>query len=171
MRASLGAIALISTILILPISVLSQACEATSQNPYCDPSFANLICCPAPNVCYWADRQGTPACCASGQVCGVGGGVYITPQPTIVYATDSTQPTSTTTLAGGVVETVTSGAVAIYSTVVRFMKPLRLVKWTFLMCISTDIRYQRCVPNRHLRHWRSLRNCVRRSGRLRRSQD
>lgn len=130
MRASSHAIALISIILCFSTSVLSQGCEATSRNPYCDPSFANLICCPSPNVCYWADRQGTPACCADGQVCGVGGGVYITPQPTIIYATGGTQPTSTTTLAGGVVGTVTSGAVAIYSTVVRFAKQSRRIKWT-----------------------------------------
>lgn len=122
MRASSRAIALISIILYLSTSVLSQACVETSQNPHCDPSFANLICCPYPNVCYWADRQGTPACCAYGQVCGVGNGVYITPQPETVIATGGTQPTATTTLGGGVVETVTSGAVGVFSTVVRILK-------------------------------------------------
>jgi hypothetical protein len=122
MRASSLAIALISIILYFSTYVLSQACVATSQNPYCDPSFANLICCPSPNVCYWADRQGTPACCAQGQVCGVGGGVYITPQPETITATDGTEPTATATLVGGVVGTVTSGAVGIFSTVVRFTK-------------------------------------------------
>lgn len=123
MRASLrGALALISVVLIFPTSVLSQACAATSENPYCDPSFANLICCPAPDVCYWADRQGTPGCCAQGQVCGVGGGGFITPQPGTVIATQGIGPTATTTLVGGVVGTVTSGAVAVFSTVVSLMK-------------------------------------------------
>lgn len=38
----------------------------------------------------------------------------------MITATDGIQPTATTTLVGGVVGTVTSGAVGIFSTVVRF---------------------------------------------------
>ena len=119
MRGPLRRIALIGIAICFPPYVLSQACVATSQNPYCDPSFANIICCPAPNVCYWVNRQGTPGCCAQGQVCGVGGGISITTQPGTITATPSTQPTSTTTVLGGVVGTVTSGAVGVFSTVVR----------------------------------------------------
>lgn len=114
-----GALALTSIVLLLPTFVLSQACAETAQNPYCDPSFANLICCPSPNVCYWADRNKTPGCCAQGQVCGVGGGGEITPQPgPTLTTTQETEPTETTTLVGGVVGTVTSGAVGVFSTVV-----------------------------------------------------
>lgn len=122
MRASIQrATALFSVWLLLPSFVLSQ-CAETQQNPYCDPSFVNLICCPAPSVCYWIDRQGNPGCCAPGQVCGVGGGGAITVQPTTYVATQGTQPTATTTLVGGVVGTVTSGVVGVFSTVVRLYR-------------------------------------------------
>lgn len=121
MRTSLrGAVALISLALLFPDHALSQGCAATSQNPHCDPSFANVICCPYPNVCYWENRQKTPGCCAVGQVCGVGGGGSITPQPvSTLLATQGNQPTATSTIGGGgVAETVTSGAVGVFSTIV-----------------------------------------------------
>jgi hypothetical protein len=168
--SSQSAIALITVLSLVPSYVLSQACAATSQNPRCDPSFSNLICCPYPNVCYWADRQKTPGCCPQGQVCGVGGGGVVTPAPepettitapapepettitapapepeTTITATapapepettitapapapeatitTADQPTCTTTW-GGAVETVTSGVVGVWSTVVCFQECL-----------------------------------------------
>jgi hypothetical protein len=122
MRASFSGALALTSIFLLPTSVLSQACAETGQNPHCDPSFANLICCPYPNVCYWADRQKTPGCCAQGSVCGVGGGGAITVPPPALTTTQGPPPTETTTL-GGVVGTVTSDVVGVFSTVVR---------WTYL---------------------------------------
>lgn len=63
----------------LLLAPASAQCN-TDQNPYCrgNNEFEQL-CCPYPSVCYWADRQGTPACCAAGQVCLDGGGGYVTP--------------------------------------------------------------------------------------------
>ena len=61
------------------VSVCFGQCK-TSDNPTCgnDQRFNSIICC-APNTCYWQDRQQTPGCCPSGQVCGVIGN----PQPVV----------------------------------------------------------------------------------------
>jgi hypothetical protein len=97
--SSQSAIALITVLSLVPSYVLSQACAATSQNPRCDPSFSNLICCPYPNICYWADRQKTPGCCPQGQVCGVGGGGVVTPspEPETTITTPAPEPETTIT--------------------------------------------------------------------------
>lgn len=69
----------------------------TDQNPYCrGNSKFEQICCPYPNVCYWADRQGTPACCPAGQVCLDRDGITIQPQPqrTTVQPAPAPEPTT-----------------------------------------------------------------------------
>ncbi|RMZ85636.1 hypothetical protein DV737_g581, partial [Chaetothyriales sp. CBS 132003] len=68
--------------------VSSEGCN-TDQNPYCkgNKQFEQL-CCPYPDVCYWADRAGTPACCPAGQSCQAVGGVITAALPaTTVYTT------------------------------------------------------------------------------------
>lgn len=99
---------LLTLLILLTIPSLTLAQCNTDQNPYCRGNRQfEAICCPYPNVCYWADRQGTPACCSAGQVCldGAGGGL-ITPQPqnqvpTTTYTSQqqqqTTQPLSTIT--------------------------------------------------------------------------
>ncbi|KPI38514.1 uncharacterized protein AB675_4174 [Cyphellophora attinorum] len=71
-------------VLVLSSRVYAQ-CN-TDQNPYCagNNQFEQL-CCPYPNVCYWADRQGTPACCPAGTVCHDYEGITVKPQP--IYTT------------------------------------------------------------------------------------
>jgi hypothetical protein len=77
-------VALLLSIALYPkIQVLAQSLRCnTNQNPYCagNDDFESL-CCPSPNVCYWADRQGTPACCPYGQVCLDRDGFTVTAQP------------------------------------------------------------------------------------------
>lgn len=99
--------------------VASQNCN-TDQNPSCSGNSAlESICCTWPNICYWSNRDGTPACCPQGQDCRLNGGpapnevtytpvqvtqvqqstyyvtqVYTTTQPQ--YSTVVVLPTSTT---------------------------------------------------------------------------
>lgn len=98
--------------------VVNAQCN-TDQNPYCaGNSQFEQICCTYPDICYWSNRDGTPACCQSGSDCRGDGGpapsvvaftavqqttyyvetVYSTVQPqtsTVVYYYTSEQPTTT----------------------------------------------------------------------------
>ena len=89
------ALSLLVFLLCLVTTTNAQSCN-TDQNPYCrgNKKF-EAICCPYPNVCYWADRQGTPACCPAGQSCAQAGGGVITAEA----------PESTTTIVPAPVET------------------------------------------------------------------
>ncbi|ETN41948.1 uncharacterized protein HMPREF1541_03887, partial [Cyphellophora europaea CBS 101466] len=61
----------LANVAVIPLLILGAVAQCnTDQNPYCrgNDQF-EAICCPYPNVCYWADRQGTPGCCAAGSVC------------------------------------------------------------------------------------------------------
>lgn len=84
-------------LLLLTSFTSAQQCD-TADNPYCrgNDKF-NQICCNWPNVCYWADRQGTPACCPAGQVCHNYQGVIVTAQP-IVTTTIQPAPVQPTTV-------------------------------------------------------------------------
>ncbi|KAL9106535.1 MAG: hypothetical protein Q9227_008450 [Pyrenula ochraceoflavens] len=79
---------------------LSQQCN-TADNPTCGHEKAfDALCCPYPNICYWANRQKQAACCPAGQTCltgGEGGEPASTITP-VVRTTLSTiaQPESTT---------------------------------------------------------------------------
>lgn len=102
---------LLGLILLVCAPITTAQC-LTNQNPYCagNADFEK-ICCTYPNVCYWADRQGTPACCPAGQVCIDRGGITIAPQPivtitptpttvqpTIIYTTTNPPPPQTQTI-------------------------------------------------------------------------
>lgn len=75
----------------------------TDQNPYCrGNSQFEQLCCTYPNVCYWSDRSGTPACCPAGTDCssdgGPTGGFALNPvQSTTVQTTVLVQTVYTTT--------------------------------------------------------------------------
>ena len=89
---------LLLTWLSLLISlVCTQTCN-TANNPTCNGNskFATL-CCNYPDICYWADRSGTPGCCPAGQTCGVNGGG----NPPV-----TTQPANT----GGIITQTVTGA-------------------------------------------------------------
>lgn len=111
---------LLATLAVLPLLFAAALGQCnTDQNPYCKGNDKfEAICCPSPNVCYWADREGTPACCPAGQVCIDRDGFQVTPQaqyttvepapvpapePTTIYTTISQkttqqqQPTQQTT--------------------------------------------------------------------------
>lgn len=108
----------------LPISALSLLVATvaaqcrTNENPYCagNDDF-EAICCTYPNVCYWADRQGTPACCPAGQWCLNSDGQQVIPEaqhtvvapapapapapepePTTIYTSRPPQTTPTRTI-------------------------------------------------------------------------
>ena len=85
--------------LLFLLSTTSAQCN-TDQNPYCKGnSKLESLCCPYPNVCYWADRQGTPACCPAGRSCqGADGIISVPSQPdqTTIYQTPTLAPTPTT---------------------------------------------------------------------------
>jgi len=134
------------SILVVP-SFASSPC-GTDQNPSCAGNdIFEQICCPAPNICYWQDRDGSPACCPAGQVCD-GSSPYFPPTTTLYPSTITLTPapaptptlhTTVTTYVGGggvvvvtspggvvtvtvgncggLCSTVTSGAVGVYSTV------------------------------------------------------
>lgn len=78
--------------LALLLATVSAQCR-TDENPYCagNDDF-EAICCTYPNVCYWADRQGTPACCPAGQVCIDRNGFQITPQSQYTTAVPAPAP-------------------------------------------------------------------------------
>jgi hypothetical protein len=118
---------LFQLVLILPVlvSLVHAQCN-TDQNPYCRGNAQlEALCCPYPNVCYWSNRNGDPACCAYGEVCIDTGGAIISPQPveTQPAETTTTQPLSTITsyvthpetTAGGVVVILTTTNDPIYS--------------------------------------------------------
>lgn len=104
----------LATFTALPLLFAAALAQCnTDQNPYCrgNDDF-EAICCTYPNVCYWADREGTPACCPAGSVCIDRDGFQVSPQPqyttvapapapepTTIYTTISpkTQPTQTIT--------------------------------------------------------------------------
>ncbi|KAK5060215.1 hypothetical protein LTR84_010100 [Exophiala bonariae] len=91
---------LVSLTILVFLSCLSSAQSpcGTDQNPYCagDALFEQL-CCSYPNVCYWANRDGQPACCPYGQVCD-GLAPYSTRTTFITPITiTSTRPTTITT--------------------------------------------------------------------------
>jgi hypothetical protein len=134
---------LFNLVLSLPLfSLLVQAQCNTDQNPYCRGNAQlEALCCPYPNVCYWSNRNGDPACCAYGEVCIDTAGAVVLPQPiqTQPPAPTTTSPLSTITsyvthsqtTAGGIVviltttndpiygaySTVTSNVAGAYSTV------------------------------------------------------
>lgn len=100
----------LATAAVLPLlfAAVQGQCN-TDQNPYCrgNDDF-EAICCTYPNVCYWADREGTPACCPAGSVCINRDGFQVTPQaqyttvepapapapePTTIYTTISPKTT------------------------------------------------------------------------------
>lgn len=99
----------------------------TAQNPSCaGVAQFEALCCPAPSVCYWANRDGAAACCPAGQNCNAAatGAVYsyyTTPavvSQVVVYSSTSTTPTltthlTTTTIAGIVTVTTTAGFILI----------------------------------------------------------
>jgi hypothetical protein len=104
----------LAVVLLTVVGVTGQQCD-TGSNPYCrgNSEFVDNLCCNYPNVCYWADRQGTPACCPAGQWCLDGQGQQVTPQaqyttvapapapapePTTIYTTVSPQNTPTRTI-------------------------------------------------------------------------
>lgn len=105
--------------LLLTLSTTSAQCN-TDQNPYCKGnSKLESLCCPYPNVCYWADRQGTPACCPAGQSCQGADGIISVPSqpdqtPTLApapttqqeYTTITSYPVAPTTQGGGTVVVV-----------------------------------------------------------------
>lgn len=64
----------------------------TDQNPYCrgNKQFEQL-CCTYPDICYWSDRSGTPACCQAGTDCSSDGG------PTGGFALTAVQQTTVQT--------------------------------------------------------------------------
>ncbi|KEF54173.1 uncharacterized protein A1O9_09968 [Exophiala aquamarina CBS 119918] len=76
----------------------AQSPCGTDQNPYCAGNdLFEQICCSYPNVCYWANRDGQPACCPYGQVCD-GIAPYTTRTITIPPSTITTiRPTTITT--------------------------------------------------------------------------
>lgn len=103
----------------------------TDQNPYCKGNSAlEQLCCPFPNVCYWQNGNGQPACCPAGQNCD-GNYPYFTPTPTTTWVTTPTPivvTTSCTTTTPNVITTttwnnchlcgtVTSAVVPVYTTV------------------------------------------------------
>jgi hypothetical protein len=92
-----------SAITLILLSLLSsqlhaQSCN-TNQNPYCaGNSVFELLCCPYPAVCYYANRYGAVACCQAGSICQ-GTGVLITAAQTTqitqtVQITQTAQPTN-----------------------------------------------------------------------------
>lgn len=95
--------------LLLASLTLSQ-CN-TNQNPYCaGNSQFEQLCCPSPNICYWSNRNGDPACCQAGSDCRGSGG----PGPSVVAFTAVQQTTVQTTY---YVQTVYSTTTPHYSTV------------------------------------------------------
>lgn len=88
-------------ILFAPIIECQSDC-GTNQNPYCaGNSQFEAICCPYPNVCYWEDRLGQPACCPAGQSCASAGGSgppILSPQPTTITSMPPTTSQTTTSL-------------------------------------------------------------------------
>ena len=88
-----------SALTLILLSLLSsqlhaQSCN-TNQNPYCagNKQF-ELLCCPYPAVCYYANRYGAVACCQAGHICQ-GTGVKITaPQTMPITITQIAQSTN-----------------------------------------------------------------------------
>lgn len=73
---------------------VSQGCN-TNSNPYCrGVAQFEALCCPYPNVCYWSNRNGQPACCPAGQSC-LANAAGVT---TTAAATQPVTPTSTVTV-------------------------------------------------------------------------
>lgn len=134
---------LVSLTVVAFFSSLSWAQSpcGTDQNPYCaGNALFEQLCCTYPNVCYWANRDGQPACCPYGQVCD-GTAPYSTRTTIITPITiTSIHPTTKTTAPppstitsynppstvtsfisgwceGGPCSTVTSGAAGVYSTI------------------------------------------------------
>lgn len=100
---------IVSLTVLAFLSILSYAQSpcGTDQNPYCAGNdLFEQICCSYPNVCYWANRDGQPACCPYGQVCD-GIAPYST-RTTIIAPTTITSihPTTITTVPP--VSTITS---------------------------------------------------------------
>ena len=83
--------------ILLALIPLAVAQCLTDQNPYCagNAEFEKL-CCTYPDVCYWADRQGTPGCCPAGEFCRDQNGFTVTPQP--IYTTIQPVPVQPTTI-------------------------------------------------------------------------
>lgn len=83
---------------LFPSPLLFQSCN-TQNNPTCgkDKRF-DALCCPYPNICYWANRQQQAACCPAGQTCLTGGsaGEPVSTITPVVKTTLSTVRESTT---------------------------------------------------------------------------
>jgi len=96
----------LSPLSLVPLTILAylfsisgaQSPCGTDQNPYCAGNdLFEQICCSYPNVCYWANRDGQPACCPYGQVCD-GVAPYTTRTTIIAPSTiTSIRPTTITT--------------------------------------------------------------------------
>lgn len=99
--------------LLLASFALSAQCN-TNQNPYCagNNQFEQL-CCTYPNICYWSNRNGVPACCQAGSDCRGNGG----PGPSSVVVFTAVQQTTAPT--AYVVQTVYSTTPQ-YSTVTYY---------------------------------------------------
>ncbi|KIV92438.1 hypothetical protein PV10_03737 [Exophiala mesophila] len=103
---------------LVTICRASGPCE-TDQNPYCaGDAIFEQICCTYPDVCYWANRDGQPACCPHGQVCS-GLAPYSTRTTWKAPITTTIRPTTVTTViepstitsdegGGAVIVTITS---------------------------------------------------------------
>lgn len=84
---------------LFPSPLLFQSNCNTQDNPTCgkDKRF-DALCCPYPNICYWANRQQEAACCPAGQTCLTGGsaGEPVSTIRPVVQTTLSTIRESTT---------------------------------------------------------------------------
>lgn len=104
---------LLYLIFLLLTSLTNCQCN-TDQNPYCaGNSQFEQLCCTYPNICYWSNRNGDPACCQAGSDCRGDGG----PAPTVVVYTAVQQTTVQTTY---LVQTVYTTTTPQYSTVTYY---------------------------------------------------
>lgn len=87
----------------------------TNQNPYCQGNGQfEQICCTYPNVCYWSNRNGDPACCPAGTDCSSEGG------PSGGFALSNSNVQQTTVQTTYLVQTVYTTTQPQYSTVTYY---------------------------------------------------
>lgn len=130
---------LLSLAYLIPLAA-SQACN-TNSNPYCrGVAQFEALCCPYPNVCYWSNRNGQPACCPAGQNCQANAAASIattqhaTPISTITVTSTSTlrgaatTPAAATTFVGVVAGPIPSVATQVQTvTSVTVLQPTTAV--------------------------------------------